>query len=300
MQNFFATNLTTWSVGALQSYGSGTTERSYFVCTNGTHEVLVSCPNGESISYTEQVEISRRTTNDNVADGALGFSYARGGGFTAAFVTGDLPYSDASFWPTLSTHVKTIDNYNTSNAGLTFSLYLIENDDYPELLFYVTSLTNLIPAMWGFSSQMFDSSRVPVDPRFTWATEGVYGFDPGSSTSGMVNSNRHFQVLFSDDYPTPYYESLYPGFSDSISPSTSEPFPIDGTYLSRRVPRSILLPSEDYGTYINYDRRTLRQFPDVPAGYGKRYLGDPGEVFVFLNRGLLLPWASNLGDPSMP
>jgi len=303
MQNFFATNLTTWTVSALESFGTGNTENNYFVLTQGAHEILVAIPNGYQQSYADQIEVSARVTNDTEGNGALSFGYANGGGYAASFVGGLDPSADAAFFPTDSTPMKTIDDYDTG-AG-TLNLYLIENDDYPELIFMVSSGT-VYPSMWAFSENCFDLTRTPlaVTPEFTWQTQGVAAFDPGVITSGVPSASRTYQWVFAPEkLDGPYQGEQYPGFFGAITGIDDAHFPIAGDYSSRRMPLAIVIPQDgpDYGQFINFDQRFMREWPNLLTPYGRRFLGGaPEEVFTFILRGYLHPWATDLGDPVTP
>jgi hypothetical protein len=302
LQGFFAANLTTWTVGALQSFGATNSERNYFVCTNGTHEVLVAIPNGYSSSYFSSVVTEYRTDNDNTANGALGFAYADGGGYAASFVGGFDPGSDVAFYPALSSTVKTIEHYNASAP--TLNLYLIENTDHAELIFWASSGSDY-PVMWAFSENAYDVSRQPLGSPapYDWQTNGVYAFDVGSLTSGVPNVSRSYSVAYAPELSTPYEDLSFPAFTTGIDAVADAVQPIDGEYIARRLARSlsIELDGEDYGGYINYNRAFMREFSDVTGTYGRILEGDvSGEEFIHGVRFLLLPWDTTLGLPNTP
>lgn len=305
LQNFFATNLTTWTVGSLQSFNSGNEERNYFVCTQGSDEILVVIPNGSQSSYAEGVLFDYRTSNDNIGNGALGFAFADGGGYAARFIAGDDPSTDASFWPAQSTTVKTVDHYNSSASTLT--LYLIENNSHAELVFFTASTnTNIYPAMWGYSANAYDTSRTPLGstPPYTWKTKGVFGLDPlTTTTNGVPNVSRTYSVLFASELSAPYETNDDPIFFDAQDPIEDTIQPVDGEYVARRMARSVLIAQtgEDYGQFINYDRAWMREMPDTSTTYAGILEGDVAdEEFIHSSRGYLLPWDTTLGTIATP
>lgn len=309
VHNFFSTNLTTWTVGALQSFGSGNTENNYFVCTNGTHEVLVCSPNGYQQSYSDYLSPAKAdfSLNANVADGALGFGYANGGGYAASFVGGLNPAVDDAFFPDDSTTIKTLRGYERSQSQ-DLTLYLIENTDYPELIVYC-SAPNFNPSMWAFSESAFDLSRTPLgaSPPFTWQTQGVYAFDPSTSTvnGGVPVTDNYFFATFAPERTTPLEDTFSPLSNALASITSAQGWPIDGQYMARRLARRIALPDEvpEYGTYLNFDRSFVRGFGDYDFvdTFGRRFQGgDADEVFVHAQREILTPWASGLPDPVIP
>lgn len=302
LRDFFAANLTTWTVGSLQTFGTSSNTRGYFVLTQGSHEILVGQGNTNptTVSYTNMILSDYRTSNDEQSNGCIAMAYASGGGYATGFVGGYDPASDALFWPALSTSARTLEGWNA--ASTTRTMYLIENTSHAELIVYVTGTSNY-PSMWAFSENMFDTSRTPLGGTavYTWQNEGVYSYDVGSPLSGVGTISRSFTASYATELSAPYESNLDP-FTTQYDFLTDSMQPIGGEYMARRLASPIVNPDGNrYGQLINFDRAFMREFGDTTSTFGRRFTGGlAGEDFAHMTRFLLTPWASALGDPIVP
>lgn len=94
-----AANLTQWTVGALQTFGAGTTERNYFVLTHASSgEILVYCPNGTLTTVASGIYVDYLAgLSEEILNLPLAVSYAPAGGFASAFGSAYDPVNQ-DFW----------------------------------------------------------------------------------------------------------------------------------------------------------------------------------------------------------
>lgn len=296
--SFLSANLTTWTLGAIQTINSGTQERNYFVLTHASGaEILVYAPQGTSTtgpdmagginsSYVESTNVSSSTDNP------LALAVAPQGGYTSSFnLTQDPAGTD--FWPATSSKVAALDYWSRSQPNM--EVYVIENTDFAELFVYVgrTVLANGVGmAIVGYSSNM----HTPL-VNSPYQSDGFMYVGTSSSVTSAPKVPRMAMSFWSDIWVTGNWATTtttqYParqnltGLTDSNQPAS------DGSYLVKTLP-FIDAPN---GKYIGiYNPEILTEVGRMTATYGTKR-GPSATPWLHIWIDYFTVWAQNLPAP---
>jgi hypothetical protein len=295
LQAFLDANLGTWSVGLVESRGSGPTERNFIVLTQGSQEILVIANQGtagnfSSISYNNMIPADYRVTTSNVGVTSryLAFAYAPLGGYTAAFAASLEPL-DISFWPATSSPAYRMDFWDASNPNM--DLYFFENSETEELIIYGgrTSSNN------GYGCIIITEDLMdPTRGNLNLQKRGLLYL--GTNTTGS-GSPRPFNPLY-----TLYDESNGPMNIDTsggafvrgnltILNNTNQP--IEGNYISRELP--VHVPSVPFGGVFNKD--IILETGRMTNTYGTKK--GSSDIYIHLYQDLFTVWTSDAPDPTV-
>jgi hypothetical protein len=230
------TNLSNWTVGAMQSFGAGTTERNYWVLTHGTSnaEILIGHPNGTSSNYDNDfhVDYRNRFFGANVNQ-YLAIAFAPEGGYASSFSGADDP-QNSTFWPASSGPAHFM--YGVQN-GSNLDFWFITDDSRAELTVYARNNTDDNGSCLVCGDVVFDDSWIslplftdkgsivfnatdawvtqPRDPSISWTGHSTTGSPRTSNTS--IELVSHLTSVVDSNQPlndSTYVTSLLPIWED--------------------------------------------------------------------------------------
>ena len=312
-RNFLASNLTTWTVGPVYAFNSGTVERDYFTLTstlNGS-EILFNMPNGSVADLDNGILNPFEFGNSSVSnftDQTISLLCAPDGGFEARLVLGEDPQSNADVFPSRLSRASPMQYWFEGNAG-SVTFYAIE--DTTEAAFFLYSgytTSNLGYAYWGYSENYLVFDLAPNDATLNFDTDSVVQMQP--TNSALATPRPVFETFQWWFYPgmTPEYldrvglDYSDPGYIQDLT-STQLFNPVNGSFASARVISELsfsdAIQELDYGGYVGQLNPAIhRQFGTIDPGYRKKFFTGTGETFIHVYAGQLTPWAANLNEPS--
>lgn len=304
-RTFLSTRLTTWTVGIMRSFESGTTERNYFTLSStlsGT-EILVVMPNGISSSLLDCVRtefiLSGGVTQS--IDQTITMSVAMDGGFEANFDLGRDPKTDANFYPSKCTQFTPMDFWIKGGQPCVF--YIIEDTLQPALHFYTGNVAgNVGYNYWGYDQDHLTFDIVPTGPDVVFTTEAVLylyatkttGFTPRPPS--IINSWFDY-VGQTESFISGQTTSLTPPGLLTLFTDTNQPNPDNVSYASGRLSAYYEDLGIDFSGFVGqYDSKIHRDFGLTDSTFGKKLTSPQGDTFIHIFERMLSPWAGNLPD----
>lgn len=307
-RNFLASNLTSWTVGSVYTFDSGTAERNYFTLTSsfGGEEILVIMPNGNNEDLLSSVDntLAFSSQVSTSTDQTLSLMLALDGGFETRLAAGDDPDVDTgTFYPSRVTRVTPLQFWSEIDTDATF--YVIEDDASAGFFIYTgkTSSNNGY-SYWGYSDAQVVFDLVPNDPAFTFVGSSVVQLQCTTSTANsprpVVDSYQWFHYTGQTETYLEQIDPVYAtaNFLQNLE-SNHQPSPEDGSFITARAASLYTASDVDYTGFIGQiNPAIMRQFVGITSGYRRKFTASSGEVFINVFESLLTPWAGNLGDPS--
>ena len=296
LHTFLEASLTTWTVGPIYPFGSGSLERNYFVLKQGAHEVLVFTPNGTNSEmansfYSGWYEGRAIGTNYHQP---LCLAYSPTGGYESAFINGYDPYLQAEFWDQTSSSRVMPMQFWYDNDTSDKNLYFIENTESAEFFLYCGNASSGY-GFFGVSENMVVNDEVPVDTKYGWKPHAMYRLDVEARTVTAYDALVYWDAL--DQTSTFLRNNKNPdiriGSLRTIG-SLISPDPLTGAYPTLRAPAVT-----EMGTMAGQlNPKLFREYPPSPSTFGKKIVGTgDDEVYVHIYTDLLTPWCSNLDPP---
>jgi hypothetical protein len=200
----------------MQSFGAGTSERNYWVLTNGfsSSEILVHLNNGTAIRYQNSVYVSYWDPLNNNTFNTLSFAYSPGGGYAASFSGADDPLN-ATFWPPDSTYLIQLQYFF---AGANNDLWLISDTVRAELTIYNENITTDDGSMILIGDAIYDKT---------------YEATPIITTAGMISLYATDAWITTPRNPTMRW--FYVSSTNELSVYSSNELEISGTSVTSRL-----------------------------------------------------------------
>ena len=321
-QSFLAANLTTWTVGPVYVFDSGTSERDYFTLTSnfGGEEILVTMPNGstEDVASSLGNSVIYSTGDASTAtDQTMALMFAIDGGFESRLIAGDDPNIDVdTFYPTRITAGVPFEFWFINAANNVF--YIIEDEDNAAFFFYSGyEISNQGYSYWGYADNYLTFDVIPNVPAYDFNPNSVVHMNVANSTAASPRPTQsvsqwwHYTgqtersvTEFDIDYSTP-------GFLDNLTVA-NQPNEVDGSFVSARTQfnngggMSVLVGVSSAAVYESFpylgfigqfNPAIHRQFGNIVDAYRRKLVSRTGDVFVHLHFSQLTPWAANLPNP---
>lgn len=295
---FLSANLTTWTVGPIQTIIVGSDERNYFVLTHASTpvEILIYAPQGTGTSSDVNAGIDasyRETLNVPVThENTLSFAAAPQGGYAASFVSA-LDPNTLAFWPVSSSKVYTIDYWYRSQPSM--NLYIIENTAHAELFVYAgytIASSGAGLGLIGYSAQM----HTPLTLADAQSDSFMY-IGTSSSTAGAPKTPRMAVTFWDTSWTmlswTTTTTTQYPARLNLTALTDSNQPASDGSYLTKTVP---FIDAPD-GRYLGtYDPEILSEVGRMTATYGSKR-GPAATPWIHVWIDYFTVWTQNLGPP---
>lgn len=207
-------------------FGSGTTERCYFVLTHNTSgaEILFLWNNGTAVSYDSSVVSTYRDSTVASANQLFGMAYSPLGGYNTSFAAGRDPVN-ANFWnhnANVSASSLVHPMVGTQN-GQSGNLFFIADDSKAN--FYAFVRVSGGSAQAGgllFGDELFDNSFDSPSPIVKKGTFTCTGGTNSATT--IADANTNFTIYNSSNVPTFVTNdveaaSILTGITDANQPS---------------------------------------------------------------------------------
>jgi len=301
LHTFLSANLTTWTVGAIQVFNPGVSERNYFVLSHNTSdvEVLVYIPQGTSTTgpdITGGVGVAYRETCNvaNTTDNSLSIAAAPQGGYVAGFVATHDP-AGADFWPASSSKAITVDYWFRSQPNMT--LYIMEHTDHAEFVLYcgrAVQANGVGISMIAYSAAM----HTPVGSS-GYKPDGLMYMGVSSTGTNVPKTPRMAMGFWDATWVTGSWTTttttLYPargnltGLTDTNQPAS------DGSYLTRTVP----FMDAANGRYIGiYNPEFLLEVGRITTTYGTKR-GPTATPMVHIWTDYFTVWSEDFDPPTV-
>ena len=286
-----------WTVNPLKTFGAGTSERNYFVLSAGTVEVLISFNNGTAVFHSSSVYAPFQDTNYNTLQ-SMYWSFAREGGFEAAFVAGFDPVNQ-NFWDHISvtlsrTPAAAMLGFRDAASGSTNPKYYLLCDDTANMLMIMVGDRD----GWDHynimicADDMFENGGIHTTEQlhpegfcWTYIPTGAGVPDGLFYTGAWKTSDDSFRGISSAnnmEHQNPY------------SGATSAAITLGGTLMSNQV--LVYDADKIWGKYnANYIRTTPL---DDPLAYKTVWGTDVNYQWVKLYDYLMHPWEVGYAAPT--
>lgn len=304
---FLTANLTTWTVNPIQVYGTGSTQRDYFVLSHntGSVEILIYMPLGVSSDLsngTPDDSYFIPTTVTGGTDGCIALSVSLNGGFQSNLSSVDPAL--AGFWPSIFTEfVGLAPHFDTNTDAV--NLYVIEDDSKEYFAIYCGKVSsNDGYSFWQYSETNTVFDRIPNDGNVNWLADGVIFMEGTFSTTNEPRDLVNYAHWF--HRPGQTERSLYTTsslFNDSYTALVNGNLPITPElgYFSSRAAGALNYGEDQPFPYRSFvgqlNPQDFRSYPNITETYRRKLYGQSGGIFVHIFSNVLTPWASNLPDP---
>lgn len=294
-----AANLTQWTVGALYTFGAGSTERNFFVLSHASGgEILVFCPNGGSVPSAVSVYADYNSANTwSIYNYPLSFSYAPAGGFASALGSAFDPLN-LDFWEDITvsqaktqpTRVYSMPFWITGSPLL--DSYWIEDSSREALTVHIGRQASNT----GYGSMVFGRDlMVPMPEPAPNQVKGygMYLVDVPTAGSTIRPIDSHI-ALWDESDTRLEFELTDIGTHLSNYNDSNQPYSDDSKYQTATV--GVVSRDRAYGTiHQDYMRIFGRS---TTSTYKSKRGTSTAFKFVHLHEDLLTPWDNTLAAPA--
>lgn len=277
---WLAANLITWTVGPMNTYSSGTTERNYFTLTHNTTGaiILVYVPNGSSSTIDSGIYSSKKGSYiSNTQARPLAFAYDPKGEIDPSL---NDPLT-SGFWTTGVGNTHNIDLWY-SGIGLTYT-YVIESDTIPVFAIYCSQTDGASPHGFYLAGELYEGTND------VFAKDGVFVLDVQTGTPPTLGSvlisfwmaDKAYRAQYSATYP---FATPLSYIGDSLVPLPS------GYYPSAKI----FTTYDSYAFAETINPLLIQTFPRTTEKFNQK--GTNIEM-INLHRDLITLWPASFAVP---